>query len=385
MTTAPSAIKIAIQSYLSLLQDQNDNNVKLIVLNKIISLKKNYSKLLQEYMPDILNIIREDSVQSVEINQKVLELVTDLANQRNIKEVGVFLEQEIRKAKKLEETSEKEASKVVSSSSNNEYRYLLIKCVNQITQLFPETIPLMIGPLMESFLMFEKKGSMASLETIIFIREVIEVYPEHRQSILDQLTRLVDDIKNHLVLRVAIWIVGEYSLAQGEIDQAFDSIKRNVGELPIFKEANEDEKKSLPEETQGPKVITKTIILPDGSYGTETIVLDDPSAKNAAGVQADTPLRKALKAADDDFLASCIAISLTKLSVKCKKNLNMKKFNGMSVDSSLIICSLLKGSKKDMTNVQRMQLCLKILTTPSLLKSVSGVQKILADQGKRIF
>lgn len=32
-----------------------------------------------------------------------------------------------------------------------------------------------------------------------------------------------------------------------------------------------------------------------------------------------------------------------------------------------------------------MQVCLKILTTPSLLKSVSGVQKILADQGKRIF
>jgi|TARA_B110000305_G_scaffold221055_1_gene263414 hypothetical protein len=38
----------------------------------------------------------------------------------------------------------------------------------------------MIGPLMDSFLLFEKKGSMASLETIIFIREVIEVYPEHR-------------------------------------------------------------------------------------------------------------------------------------------------------------------------------------------------------------
>lgn len=84
-------------------------------------------------MPDILNIIREDSVQSVEINQKVLELVTDLANQRNIKEVGAFLEREIRKAKKLEDASEKEASKAVSTSSNNEYRYLLIKCVNQIT------------------------------------------------------------------------------------------------------------------------------------------------------------------------------------------------------------------------------------------------------------
>ena len=62
LTTAPSAVKIAIQSYLSLLQDQNDNNVKVIVLNKIIAIKKNYSKLLQEYMQDILNIIREDSV-----------------------------------------------------------------------------------------------------------------------------------------------------------------------------------------------------------------------------------------------------------------------------------------------------------------------------------
>ena len=89
--------------------------------------------------------------------------------------------------------------------------------------------------------MFEKKGSMASLETIIFIREVIEVYPEHRQSILDQLFRLIDDIKNHLVMRVAIWIIGEYSITQSEIDQAFLSIQRNIGSLPIFNELSEEE------------------------------------------------------------------------------------------------------------------------------------------------
>jgi len=77
--------------------------VKLIVLNKIMALKKKYGKLLEEYMADILNIIREDTVQSVEINQKVLELVTDLANERNVKEVGVFLVNEIVKAKKMAE------------------------------------------------------------------------------------------------------------------------------------------------------------------------------------------------------------------------------------------------------------------------------------------
>jgi coatomer subunit beta len=98
-----------------------------------------------------------------------------------------------------------------SGSSTNEYRYLLIKSVNKITQLYPNTIPQMIEPLMDSFLMFEKKGSMASLETIIFIREIIEVYPEHKSSILNKLVYLLDSIRNHLVLRVAIWIIGEYS------------------------------------------------------------------------------------------------------------------------------------------------------------------------------
>jgi coatomer subunit beta len=190
LTTAPSAIKIAIQSYLALLQDQNDNNVKLIVLNKITVLKKKYGKILEEYISDILNIIREDSVQSVEINQKVLELVTDLASNRNVKEVGLFLENEIYKAKKMTDTANKKSAdgeskaadkSQISTSSTNEYRFLLIKCINQISQMFPETIPQMIFPLMDSFLQFEKKGSMASLETIIFIREVVEIYPQHRQ------------------------------------------------------------------------------------------------------------------------------------------------------------------------------------------------------------
>lgn len=71
----------------------------------------------------------------------------------------------------------KKNTSALSVSASNEYRYMLIKCINQITQMYPETIPTMIVPLMDSFLQFEKKGSMASLETIIFIREVIEVYP----------------------------------------------------------------------------------------------------------------------------------------------------------------------------------------------------------------
>jgi coatomer subunit beta len=322
--------------------------------------------------------------------------VTDLANQRNIKEVGSFLEGEIRKAKKMQDTANTAAKKedgtketAVYTSTTNEYRYLLIKCVNQITQMFPETIPSMIGPLMDSFLMFEKKGSMASLETIIFIREVIEVYPEHRQSILKKLCSLIGTIRNHLVMRVAVWIIGEYSQSSEEVEHAFGSIKRNIGSLPIFTVKEEDDKKEKTEATTtGPRMVTKTIIMPDGSYGTETIMIDENTQNLASQNEDDQlPLRKCLKNTEDDFLASCLAISLTKLTVKCKKNLKIKFFNKMTIESSLVICALLKSNRKqvDTNNLARLQLCLKILTTPKLLKSTTGVQKVLADQGKRIF
>lgn len=188
---------------------------------------------------------------------------------------------------------------------------------------------------------------------------------------------LLDDIKNGLVLRVAVWIIGEYSISQEEVDEAFAALKKNIGSLPIFSVGQEEEKKaSERSENSGPRIITKTIIMPDGSYGTETINLDEQAAKALDPNDEDSiPLRKSLRDSEDDFLASCVGISLTKLAIKSKKNLNIKKFNRMSVESSLIICALLKGQKKtqDVNNVQRMQVCLKILTTPGLLKSVSGV------------
>ena len=77
--------------------------MKVIVLEKILQLRKSYSKVLEDYINDILAIIKDDTVVSLEINQKVLDLVTYLVSQRNIKEVVQFLEREILKATKMDE------------------------------------------------------------------------------------------------------------------------------------------------------------------------------------------------------------------------------------------------------------------------------------------
>ena len=60
----------------------------------------------------------------------------------------------------------------------------------------------------------------------------------------------------------------------------------------------------------------------------------------------------------------------------------------MAVDSILIICALLKGHQKkryDPDSKQRMQLCLRILSNPHGLQSLSSVESVLVEQGKRVF
>ena len=53
---------------MNLLQENNDNNVKVIVLDKILQLGKNYFKVLEDYINDILAIIKDDTIVSLEIN-----------------------------------------------------------------------------------------------------------------------------------------------------------------------------------------------------------------------------------------------------------------------------------------------------------------------------
>jgi len=93
---------------------------------------------------------------------------------------------------------------------------------------------------MAQFLRFEGKSTFASLETILFIREVIEVHPEHRASIFDKLCSQLGEMRSHLVIRVALWIMGEYAISQDEVIKAFSAIKRNVGSLPIYPEVSND-------------------------------------------------------------------------------------------------------------------------------------------------
>lgn len=67
-------------------------------------------------------------------------------------------------------------------------------------------------------------------------------------------------------------------------------------------------------------------------------MLDDPAkARLQTHSGDDTPLRKAILNREEEYIAVSLAISLTKLIYKTRKNLS-NKHNKMTVDAILIIC-----------------------------------------------
>ena len=57
LSSAPTAIKAAANCYCQLIVSQSDNNVKLIVLDRLNELKQNHRDVMQEMVMDILRAV----------------------------------------------------------------------------------------------------------------------------------------------------------------------------------------------------------------------------------------------------------------------------------------------------------------------------------------
>jgi coatomer subunit beta len=190
LSSAPTAVRAAAKTYAGLLNSQSDNNVKLIVLDRLADLKKYHTKILQEVLMDIMRAL---SSPNLDICKKVLEIALSLISPRNIGEVVDQLKREIIK------TQEKGR---MDKAQCDEYRALLIKTINTVAIKFPDVAHQVVHLLME-FL-----NTDGALEVILFVRTMCESYPELRPSILQKLLMSFQDIQSAKVYRVALWVMG---------------------------------------------------------------------------------------------------------------------------------------------------------------------------------
>ncbi len=177
LSSAATAVRTAVQAYCQLLSTHSDNNVKLIVLDKLADLQKKHPEVLKTL---VMDIIRGLSSPNIDIKKKVLDLVMELVNPSNIDEVVSVLKKEIVKT----QTGDVEKTQ--------DYRQMLVQAIHTCVIKFPEIASTVVHVLMD---FIDDSNANSASEVMLFIREVVETYPRLREMVVSKLIDFFPNIK----------------------------------------------------------------------------------------------------------------------------------------------------------------------------------------------
>lgn len=270
---------------------------------------------------------------------------------------------------------------------------------------------------------------------------MVEKFPDLRPTITEKLISTFPDIKAGKVYRGAMWIVGEYcETAIGEflarvcvgaqrnseahvvdIKRAMQEFRKVLGEVPILAseqvsrlaigiarvhsrrfggqptdlqrlldeaeaaDASVEEKKD-----DAPKAVTKTRVLADGTYATETTYTSvaDTARLEAVRAASKPPLR-ALILGGDFYTGSVLASTLTKLVLRFAAlgDVDQAALNQLRAEALLIMTSIIRvGQSKfvavpiDEDSQERIMNCVETLA--GLEKSKAMNEVFLSDTKK---
>lgn len=190
LSTAPTAVRSVAQAFVQLLNSSSDNNVKLIILDRLTELRKHHSKIVQEILMDILRAL---SSPNIHICKKTLELAIDLVGPRNIEEVMSLLKREVIRAQEAE------------LEHGEEYKSLLIQAIHKCATRYAEVADSVVLVLLD-FL-----GGDSGYNVILCVKSIVEQYPTFRSTIIRKIIDNLDEVTTTDALRMALWILGEYS------------------------------------------------------------------------------------------------------------------------------------------------------------------------------
>ncbi|KAL6049239.1 Coatomer subunit beta [Balamuthia mandrillaris] len=402
LTSAPTAIKAASSTFIRILCTESDNNVKMIVLDKLEHIKRHHLKVLQGLLMDIMRALASPSM---DIRRKTLNIALDLVSPSNIDEFIATLKKEIIKtqAKAFEQPGP--------------YRKMLIHAIRSCAVKYPNVASNVVDVLLE---FLGDVNVQSAVEVAGFVREVAQVYPSLRAGILRKLLDGLKFITASSVFRAVLWIIGEYATTTEEIDHAFSTLKQELGTMPFFPppdeqteqtENEEEEKKANAEPTptiKAPSKSSTTIVLADGTYATQSALtlgpLADGSLNDSNGGNKSREdrtgghLRRLLKNGNI-FLGSVLATTLTKIVLRTEHSTDLDAIqrNTFKAEVLLLLVELLKlgetlksdpRPKKaqglDSDAFAHISLCVKVLTIQDE-QAAQFLEQIFLKQARESF
>ncbi|AMD20997.1 HEL284Cp [Eremothecium sinecaudum] len=340
LTNNPTTLINVTTKLIDLAVKESDNSIKLIVLDKIEEIQTKNPNSLEDLTLDILRVL---TCQDLDVREKALDISLELVVSRNVDDVVKLLKKELQST--VDNNDEKSL----------EYRQLLTRCIHQVATRFVEVSANVVSLLLEFIGELNSEGASG---IISFAKEVIEKYPQLREEILQELIGAMPNIKSAKAYRGALWVLGEYSQSESDIQASWKHIRESVGELPILQseykllnnaDGQEEEVQEAPVHvSKGPTV------LPDGTYVTESALTVEAMKKSLSKEEKDSrpPLRRFILNGYF-YSAAVLSNTIVKLVLRfAKVSKNESIINGLKAEAMLILVSILRVGKSKLVEKQ---------------------------------
>jgi len=371
LTANPVAIKAAAGKFIELCIKVSDNNVKLIVLEKVDLLRKKNEGVLDGLAMEILRVL---SSPDIDVRRKALDIAMDMVSSKNVEEVVMLLKKEL--AKTVDQDYEK----------NNEYRQLLIHAIHTCAIKFSEVAANVVGLLMDFISEF---NSASAVDVITFVKEVVEKFPNLRASIIERLMLTLGEVRSGKVYRGVMWIVGEYCVEEKDIKEVWKRIRANLGEIPILASEQrllDEQPERDAEQATGAKQAAPSgsrKVLADGTYATESALTSESAvaARLEAVKAASKPPLRSLILDGDYYLSTVLASTLTKLVIRhADISSDVERTNALKAEAMLIMISVIRVGQSqfakapiDEDSIDRIMSCVRSLAEFDTKKEVEKV------------
>lgn len=370
LSSAPTAIRAAAGTFCKLLVKQSDNNVKLIVLDRLDDLKKRHRDIMSEVLMDMLRAL---SAPNVDVREKVLRIAMDLVGPRSVDDVVNVLK--------------KEAMKTQNKDIENgtQYRAMLVRAIHQCAVRFPEVASTVLHLLMD---FLSDTNAASALEVAYFLREIAGTNPKLHKDIVERMMDSFPVIRTSRVAACILWIIAEHCTTTEEVIAAMDMLKSSLGPLPLVGEdatAKEDgdDDVSSPHASSPMQASIKArpAVLADGSYATQTAIPGESYVTSHAIIGDDEPNLRSMILGGDFFLAAVLSSCLTKLVLRLHANGNVSQseMNRLIAEVMMIISNIMMVGEKHKTmegvhpmdddSKDRMAACMHVLCNPNSVDS----------------
>lgn len=310
LSRAPTAIKAASQALMNILAQSSDNNIKLVVLDKINDIKSRHAKVIQEQVMDILRVLTSNP--HLDIVKKTLAIALDLVTPKNISEVISLLKKEISKSQSEE------------FEKGGEYRQVLVQAIRNTAIRFPDIAADVVLQLLE---FLGDSNPNAALDVVLFVRDVMHRYRHLRATIIQAiLDSYFDQITSPSVFTPVLWLIGEYAASESVLKVAVSKVSELlVGHLEWASidgrsPSSSSSSASAASGAAAPVKSTRPALNADGSYASTSALM--PSSNSNIVATQSIVLASIVKggalAAADYFLASAAATTLTKLALRAR-------------------------------------------------------------------